>query len=59
MTRHIDVSGWIKSPHQRISIKWECDGASVSTECEAWRGQFAIEELERAGYVVLTVEAAE
>jgi len=52
------VAGLIRSPHQLISIKWEVDNASGSTECEAWRGQHEIDCLTRAGYTVLSVELA-
>ena len=52
----IRVAGLIRSPNQMISIKWEVDNASGSTECEAWRGQYEIECLTRAGYSVLAVE---
>lgn len=54
MKTHIKT-GWINSPHQIISIKWEVDGASGSTECEAWRGQWEIECLEHAGYTIVDV----
>ncbi len=50
------VAGLIRSPHQLISIKWEFDNASGSTECEAWRGQHEIDCLTRAGYTVLSIE---
>lgn len=46
---------WIKNPRQMISIKWEVDGSSGSTECEAWRGQYEIECLERAGYRIISI----
>ena len=52
------VAGLIRSPHQLISIKWEVDSASGSTECEAWRGQHEIDCLTGAGYTVLSVELA-
>ena len=53
--KHIPVP-WVRGPFQTISIDWEVDGVSGSTQCEAWRGQYEIECLERAGYTVLTVE---
>lgn len=31
------VAWFIRTPRQMISIKWEVDNASGSTECEAWR----------------------
>lgn len=52
----IRVGGFIRSPDQLISITWEVDNASGSTECEAWRGQYEIDCLTRAGYSVLAIE---
>ena len=52
----IRVGGLIRSPDQLISIRWEVDNASGSTECEAWRGQYEIDCLTRAGYSVLAIE---
>lgn len=56
--KHIDATRFVHSPYTIISIRWEVDGASGSTECEAWRGQYEIERLEAAGYRVISVEAA-
>lgn len=50
------VAGFIRSPHQMISIKCEVDNASGSIECEAWRGQYEIDCLTRAGYRVLSID---
>lgn len=50
------VAGIIRTPRQLISIAWEVDNSSGSTECEAWRGQYEIECLTRAGYRVLSVQ---
>lgn len=52
------VAGFIRSPNQMISIKWEVDNpvGSGSTECEAWRGQYEIDCLTRAGYRVLSID---
>jgi len=55
--KHIQTP-WIKAPNQIIRISWTVDGSSGSTECEADRGQYEIESLERAGYVILSVGAA-
>lgn len=49
------VAGIIQSPHDMVSIRWEVDGASGSTECEAWEGQYRIDQLTCAGYRVLSV----
>ena len=48
----------VNGPHDLVLIRWIVDGSTGSTECEAWRGQFEIEQLERAGYTVLSVERA-
>lgn len=50
------VAGLIRSPYQLISIKWEVDNATGSTECDAWRGQYEIECLEKAGYKITSIE---
>lgn len=54
------VGGLIRSPHHLVSIRWEVDNpaGSGSTECEAWRGQYEIDCLTRAGYRILSVEVA-
>lgn len=49
------VAGIIRSPHDMVSIRWEVDGASGSTECRAWEGQYKIDQLTLAGYCVLSV----
>jgi hypothetical protein len=51
------VAGIIRSHLQLISITWEVDNptGSGSTECEAWRGQYELDSLIRAGYRVLNV----
>lgn len=54
----LHVAGLIRSPMQKISIKWEVDNSSGRTECEAWRGQYEIECLTRAGYAVKGVSLA-
>lgn len=51
----IHVGGIIRSPHQHISIDWNIDGASGSTQCEAWRGQHEIDCLQLAGAKILSV----
>lgn len=54
----IDVTGFVRSPYTMVSIKWEVDGHSGSTECQAWCGQYEIDCMERAGYKIIGVEAA-
>lgn len=48
----------LKTPHDMLSISWEVDGSSGSTQCEAWSLQYEIEIRVRAGYNILTVERA-
>lgn len=50
MKQVIDVRRIIKSPDDIVRISWEVGGASGSTDAPAWRGQFEIDNLERAGY---------
>lgn len=52
----INLQGAIKNPNQNVQIDWEVDGSSGSTTCEAWRGQFEIDNLNRAGYKILSVK---
>lgn len=54
--KHIAVSTWVRDPYQMVCINWEVDASSGSTQCEAWRAQYEIECLERAGYKVLDVK---
>jgi hypothetical protein len=50
------LGGIIRSPRQLVSIAWEVDGASGSTECEAWEGQYRIDRLTAAGYTIVSVK---
>ena len=52
------VAGFIRSPHDLISIRWEVDGASGRTECEAWRGQHELDGMVRAGYQIKSIGRA-
>jgi hypothetical protein len=54
----IFVAGLIRSPRQIISIRWESQGCSGSTECEAWRGQHEIDRLTIAGHQIKSVGIA-
>jgi hypothetical protein len=51
------VGGFVRSPHDILSIEWEVDtpSGSGSTECEAWRVQNEIEKLIRGGYQIVRV----
>ncbi len=51
----IHVAGIVKTPDQLVIITWEVNNSSGSTICQAWRGQYEIECLVRAGYKVLGV----
>lgn len=53
--QHIDVTSFVKTPFDLVTIYWEVDGYSGSTTCQAWRGQYEIEGFERAGYRILDV----
>lgn len=53
------VAGIIRTPLDKICINWEVDGASGTTICEAWRGQYEIDCFIRAGYRILSVEKEE
>lgn len=57
-TRTIDLRHFIRTPYEVVSIKWEVNGSSGSTECEAWRGQHEIYKLAKAGYQILEVVKA-
>lgn len=52
----IHLAGIIRSPNQLVSIAWEVDGASGSTECAAWEGQHCIDRLVAAGYTIVSVK---
>lgn len=54
--KHIDARNLVKTPFDLVCIRWIVDGSTGCTTCEAWRGQGEIEALERAGYVVTSVE---
>lgn len=54
-TRKIDLRAFVKTPFDIVSIEWEVDGSSGSTQCEAWRGQYDIDCLMSAGYQIIRV----
>ena len=56
--RKIDATRFVHTPFDRVVILWVVDGSSGRTICEAWRAQFEIDDLTRAGYTVITVEGA-
>lgn len=52
---------FVRGPYVIVSIAWEVDGefpGSGSTECEAWRGQYEIDQLEQSGYRITGVTLA-
>ena len=51
----IHVAGIVKTPDQLVNITWEVDNSSGATICQAWRVQYEIDCLVRAGYNVLSV----
>lgn len=51
----IHLAGIVQSPKGKVKINWEVDGSSGTTICEAWRGQYEIESLSRAGYWIISV----
>lgn len=51
----IHLAGIAQSPKGKVKINWEVDGSSGETICEAWRGQYEIESLIRAGYWIISV----
>lgn len=55
MRTTLDLRGVVKSPHDVMEIRWEVDGSSGCTTCEAWRGQHEIDQLMKAGYTIMSV----
>ena len=55
MRATLDLRGVVKTPHDVMEIRWEVDGSSGCTTCEAWRGQHEIDQLVKAGYTILSV----
>lgn len=51
----IHVAGIIRKHDQLIDINWEVDGRSGSTQCQAWYGQYEIDQLTKAGYKIIGV----
>lgn len=47
----------VKTPTDPVSIRWTVDGASGSSECEAWEGQHEIDRLQAAGYSITSINA--
>ena len=54
----LHVAGLVRSPADRVAIRWEVGGSSGRTECEAWRGQHEIDCLVAAGYAIKGVSLA-
>lgn len=52
------LKGFVRTPEQMVSIKWESDDgfSSGSTECQAWRCQYEIDCLDRAGHKILAID---
>lgn len=58
MLTRIDVSSFVRSPDDIVSIQWEVDGASGSTQCKAWEAQYEIDQMSAAGYRITDVVPA-
>lgn len=56
--RVINLRHFVRTPHDVVSIAWEVDGSSGSTQCEAWRGQHEIDKLVKDGYQIIKVVKA-
>lgn len=52
------IGAVVRSPLDKVHIKWEVDGSTGTTICEAWRGQYEIDCLVKAGYKVLSAGLA-
>ena len=46
-----------KTPFDKQVIYWIVDNSSGSTICEAWKTQYEIGCLEKAGYKIINVES--
>ena len=49
------VAGIIRSPHDRVCIRWEVDGSSGTTYCEAWKVQWELDGMTRAKYQIRSI----
>lgn len=52
------LSFLVRSPLDVLSIRWEVDGHSGSTECTACVLRKSLQELESAGYTILDIVKA-
>lgn len=53
------VKSLVSGPFDVIRIYWEVDGASGSTDCEAWRGLSELSGFARAGYTIKQITRGE
>ena len=49
------VGAIVRRPSDKISIFWQVDNASGTTNCEAWQGQHEIDCLVKAGYEIIKI----
>jgi len=54
----MQIKSYAKTPFCKQIIYWIVNGSSGNTICEAWKVQYEIDCLERAGYKILGVENA-
>lgn len=51
----IHVAGIIRSPRTPICIQWKKNAFSGVTNCQAWQGQYEIDELTKSGHDIVSV----
>lgn len=52
----ITIQAKAKTPYDLVTIKWEVDGFSGSTTCEAWRVQYELDCFYQGGYKVVSID---
>jgi len=55
---NMQIKSYAKTPFCKQIIFWIVDKYSGQTVCEAWKVQYEIDCLERAGYKIIGVENA-
>jgi hypothetical protein len=53
------IKSLVSGPFDAVRIYWEVDGASGTTDCEAWRGISELAGLSRAGYTIKQIARGE
>jgi len=54
----MQIKSYAKTPFCKQVIFWIVDNSSGNTICEAWKVQYKIDCLERAGYKIIKVKNA-